>query len=141
MLWMVLPPALIAATPVGATTTVFLSVCDSRFLRKVVLPVPAFPVKNICCWVSLTKENAKADSELVSIERGCDGLIFPLSVVNIRSVILTPWAGDPKEGNGLQGFWPMVRGCRGYPIFERGHRGLGSSVLRSKRRYRMRCYR
>ena len=65
-------------------TTVFFSDCDSRFFRKVVFPVPAFPVRKICCWVSLTKENAKEASELVSIERGAVGLIFPFSVVNIR---------------------------------------------------------
>ena len=84
MLWIVLPPALIAATPVGATTTVFFSDWDSRFFRKVVFPVPAFPVKKMCCWVSLMKENAKDASELVSIESGCVGLVFPFSVVNMR---------------------------------------------------------
>ena len=43
--WIVTPPALIAATPVGATTTILLGDCSFRFFRKVVLPVPAFPVR------------------------------------------------------------------------------------------------
>jgi hypothetical protein len=32
----------------------------------------------------LMKENAKDASELVSIESGCVGLVFPFSVVNMR---------------------------------------------------------
>jgi len=42
---MVCPPAFIAATPVGASMTVFLFVVCFRYFKKVVLPVPALPVK------------------------------------------------------------------------------------------------
>lgn len=39
---MVTPPALIAATPVGATTIILLGELCLRSRRKVVFPVPAF---------------------------------------------------------------------------------------------------
>ncbi|MCY1522149.1 hypothetical protein D9M68_569940 [compost metagenome] len=55
---MVTPPALIAAIPVGATITVRLWVKAIRFLRNVVFPVPAFPVKKICREVKLIKRAA-----------------------------------------------------------------------------------
>jgi hypothetical protein len=42
--WIVTPPALIAAIPVGATTIYFFLVFFTKSFRKVVLPVPAFPV-------------------------------------------------------------------------------------------------
>ena len=43
----VVPPALMAATPVGAATTIcFVDVC-CIFCRSVVFPVPAFPVRNM----------------------------------------------------------------------------------------------
>ena len=42
---MVVPPALMAATPVGATITVAFGDVSLMCLRKVVLPVPAFPVR------------------------------------------------------------------------------------------------
>ena len=49
---MVLPPIFKAATPVGATT-IFLRLHSSTTLSiKVVLPVPAAPVKYINCWFS-----------------------------------------------------------------------------------------
>jgi len=44
---MVTPPALIAATPVGATTTIRLGDIFLRFRKNVVFPVPAFPVKKM----------------------------------------------------------------------------------------------
>lgn len=43
--WMVTPPALMAAIPVGATMTVRLGDSFFRLCRKVVFPVPAFPVR------------------------------------------------------------------------------------------------
>lgn len=55
---MVVPPALMAATPVGATIAVSL---PDRFLiyrRKVVLPVPALPVKKIERFENWTKSAA-----------------------------------------------------------------------------------
>jgi hypothetical protein len=47
--WRVTPPALMAATPVGAVTIIRLAVFPFRFCRKVVFPVPAFPVKKYDC--------------------------------------------------------------------------------------------
>src|SRR5690606_36572468 len=54
-----------AATPVGATTIRRLN--DSFFIlcKKVVLPVPALPVKNIFLFVSLAKDHAKSNSVFV----------------------------------------------------------------------------
>ena len=43
--WMVTPPALIAAIPVGASTIIRFGLSALSFRRKVVLPVPALPVK------------------------------------------------------------------------------------------------
>ena len=45
--WIVCPPALMAATPVGASTTIFFLFRSHRWRRKVVFPVPALPVRNI----------------------------------------------------------------------------------------------
>jgi hypothetical protein len=45
MEWIVTPPALMAAIPVGATTICFFLVRLTKSLRNVVFPVPAFPVK------------------------------------------------------------------------------------------------
>ncbi len=47
-----MPPALIAAMPVGARTTIRLDDNLRNVLRKVVFPVPARPVKNRLCDVS-----------------------------------------------------------------------------------------
>jgi hypothetical protein len=44
---MVVPPALIAATPVGATIARFFIQLSLMCFRKVVFPVPALPVKKI----------------------------------------------------------------------------------------------
>ena len=57
---MVTPPALIAAIPVGATIIAFLYVCLMMYFKKVVFPVPAFPVKKICLLVLFTNFEAKA---------------------------------------------------------------------------------
>ena len=59
---MVVPPALIAATPVGARTTKRLSVVPVIYLRKVVLPVPAFPVRKTDLPVSLTYLSAASNT-------------------------------------------------------------------------------
>jgi hypothetical protein len=50
---MVTPPALIAAIPVGATITAFLYVFLMMYFKKVVLPVPALPVRKIFLLVLL----------------------------------------------------------------------------------------
>ncbi len=56
----VTPPALIAATPVGATTTLHFDVFSTMRFRNVVLPVPAFPVRNMLVLVCST--NCQASS-------------------------------------------------------------------------------
>ena len=56
--WMVLPPALMAATPVGATTIQRLSLSLKTLFKKVVLPVPASPVKNTLRLVFSTMSKA-----------------------------------------------------------------------------------
>ena len=68
---MVTPPALMAATPVGATITAFLEVCCLIYFKNVVLPVPALPVKKICLDVLLTRSAARLN------------MVFELSVLNM----------------------------------------------------------
>ena len=51
---MVEPPALMAATPVGARMTNLFEMFCVMYLRKVVFPVPALPVRNIDLPVNLT---------------------------------------------------------------------------------------
>ena len=63
---MVTPPAFNAAIPVGATTINRLCVLSRRLLRKVVFPVPAFPVRKTCCEVELIKSAARVDMLSVS---------------------------------------------------------------------------
>ena len=64
---MVTPPALMAAIPVGATTTNFFSQVSCRFLRKVVLPVPALPVRKRDRLVRLIHFNASSYCRLSSM--------------------------------------------------------------------------
>lgn len=56
---MVTPPALMAATPVGATITIRLLHVFWICFKKVVLPVPALPVKNKLILVFFTKSLAR----------------------------------------------------------------------------------
>ena len=72
--WMVTPRALMAATPVGATTTAVLALFFITSLRKVVLPVPAFPVRNMLTPVRSTKSHA--------MRRLSSGVIFICSIVD-----------------------------------------------------------
>ena len=65
--WIVTPPALIAATPVGATTANRLEVCLTISLRNVVFPVPALPVRNTETPVSSTYLSAKVNLSSFSI--------------------------------------------------------------------------
>ena len=66
--WMVTPSALIAATPVGATTTDRLRLCSTTAFRNVVLPVPALPVRKILRPVFSTKSHACLSSAFRSIK-------------------------------------------------------------------------
>src|SRR5690349_14788746 len=58
---MVVPPQWIAATPVGATTAVFLVVVFLMCFRKVVLPVPAFPVRKMGREVCVINSSANVN--------------------------------------------------------------------------------
>ena len=56
---MVTPLALMAAMPVGATTTIRLGSLSLSVRRKVVFPVPALPVKNMLAPVFFTNCQAR----------------------------------------------------------------------------------
>ena len=64
---MVTPPALIAATPVGATTAQRLSQLSTIWRRKVVFPVPALPVRKRLNPVSRTYLSASRKLSSFSI--------------------------------------------------------------------------
>ncbi len=64
---MVLPPALMAATPVGAQTAICLNVFCLMYFSRVVLPVPAFPVKNTGWLVWLINSSTFSNCGLISI--------------------------------------------------------------------------
>src|SRR5215510_6617687 len=55
-----MPPALMAATPVGAVTTIRLGLSSLIWCRNVVLPVPALPVRKIFLPVLRTYSNARS---------------------------------------------------------------------------------
>src|SRR5262249_1652397 len=61
---MVVPPALMAATPVGATTAIFLKLVSVMYFRNVVFPVPARPVRKRLRAVWLTKRAASSNTGL-----------------------------------------------------------------------------
>ena len=65
--WIVAPLALMAATPVGASTTMRFIDVSRRLCRKVVFPVPAFPVRKRLVPVFSTICLARLSSELFSI--------------------------------------------------------------------------
>src|SRR5258707_12251656 len=54
-----------AATPVGATTAIFLKLFSRIYFRKVVFPVPAFPVRKTDLPVWLTNFTAKSKMGLL----------------------------------------------------------------------------
>ena len=64
---MVTPPALIAATPVGATTIIRLGERCFNSRKNVVFPVPALPVKKILVPVYSRKLKASSNRGFVSI--------------------------------------------------------------------------
>ena len=65
--WMVMPPALMAATPVGATTINRFDDFSTTVFRNVVLPVPALPVRNMLVPVCSTNSHASRNSSFFSI--------------------------------------------------------------------------
>ncbi len=56
-----MPPALMAATPVGAVMTIRLEFSSLIWCRNVVLPVPALPVRKIFLPVLRTYSNARSN--------------------------------------------------------------------------------
>lgn len=66
--WMVIPPALMAAMPVGASTIIRFGDSSFNRLRKVVLPVPAFPVRKRLAFVFSMIFHARMDSSFISIQ-------------------------------------------------------------------------
>ena len=64
---MVTPPAVIAATPVGATTIIRLGERRFNSRKNVVFPVPALPVKKILVPVYSRKLKASSNWGFVSI--------------------------------------------------------------------------
>ncbi|EFC76788.1 hypothetical protein HMPREF0649_00100 [Segatella buccae D17] len=79
--WMVTPAALMAATPVGATTTMRFMLCSFSALRNVVLPVPAFPVRKILFPVCSTKSHASRISLFCSMPFSLFFFSFRLPIV------------------------------------------------------------
>lgn len=59
-----LPPAFMAAMPVGASTTARFRVASLNLRRNVVLPVPAFPVRKTFAPVLSTKCHTNSKSLL-----------------------------------------------------------------------------
>lgn len=64
---MVTPPALMAAIPVGARTTIRFGDLRLSSFRKVVFPVPALPVRNKLALVFSIMSQAFRDSSFISI--------------------------------------------------------------------------
>lgn len=56
---MVTPPALIAATPVGATIAICLGELFRIYFKKVVFPVPALPVRKMLRELLFTSSAAR----------------------------------------------------------------------------------
>ena len=56
------PPALMAAMPVGASTTCFFFVVAHTYFKNVDLPVPAFPVRKMELRVKVTRSSACLNS-------------------------------------------------------------------------------
>src|SRR5260370_33144638 len=101
---MVTPPALTAATPVGATTTTLFRVAAASPFSSVVLPVPAFPVTKQCLRVCRTNCSASSNSALIIAEN-------PFSVFGVE--------GIPE---GFVAFCPLNRHAR-------EHRNVGIDVV------------
>ena len=107
---MVTPPALMAATPVGATTANRLDVCRTISLRNVVFPVPALPVRNTETPVSSTYLSAKVNLSSFSIIAPVVSVVcqwlpvefneiinFGLMPNNSRVIVTLPPLANPKR--------------------------------------------
>lgn len=55
-----------AATPVGAATTMFLDEWSTKYFKKVVFPVPALPVRKTFSLVSVMKRKARSNTSFIS---------------------------------------------------------------------------
>src|SRR5260370_34887109 len=93
---MVTPPALTAATPVGATTTTFFCVRSTSLFSSVVLPVPALPVTKQCLRVCRANCSASSNSALTITEN-------PSSVLGFENI-----------PDGFVAFCPLDRHAREY---------------------------
>src|SRR5882757_7870653 len=94
---MVAPPALTAATPVGATTTTLFCVAAASSFSSVVLPVPAFPVTKECLRVCRTNCSASSNSELVIAEN-------PFSVFGVEGIPEGPVAALHEDDGMMSVF-------------------------------------
>src|SRR2546423_1846001 len=92
---MVTPPALIAATPVGATTTTFFCAAEASRFSNVVLPVPAFPVRKKCLRVCRANCSASSNSGLVIMENPSSALYF--QVITQGFVAFCPLGRHARE--------------------------------------------
>src|SRR5438876_1888052 len=79
-----MPPALMAATPVGAVTTIRLELSTLIWCRNVVLPVPALPVRKIFLLVLRTYSNARSSCWLET-KLMCEVAIYNLAVAAFRA--------------------------------------------------------
>src|SRR5690606_8505229 len=106
--WMVTPLALSAAMPVGARITKRLCVLRASWWRKVVLPVPAFPVRKTWRAVLFTKRAASAAISVVS-RRGAAamaakvGLAWGFSCAGVGWPAISVDMGLRGERNGSGG--------------------------------------
>ena len=99
---MVTPPALIAATPVGARMTKRLDVVPVIYLRNVVLPVPAFPVRKIDNPVSFTYLSAVSKIKSFSISMSIPTFFPKLLYFIVKCglfMINLPFNSDKNKNN------------------------------------------
>ena len=108
--WMVCPPTLSAATPVGAQITICFCVCQFRWLSSVDLPVPARPVTNTCSRVPSIAWNTAACSRVrVTF---CTGVFRSASGCRSRRrASMRAWHGAVAEG-GRSHCNRVRRACR-----------------------------
>src|SRR6186997_1937777 len=78
---MVTPPALIAATPVGATTAICFGQFSLIYFRNVVLPVPALPVRKIFLELWFTSSAANRN---ISLLRSYSILVIIYQIKKLR---------------------------------------------------------
>src|SRR6187401_686190 len=101
---MVTPPALIAATPVGATTAICLGQFSLIYFRNVVLPVPALPVRKIFLELWFTSSAANRN---ISLLRSYSILVIIYQIKKLRLLTRAfQWcgAGSNRRHKDFQSF-------------------------------------